>query len=102
MSVREANIVREDSKSMISKLHDLETETVLLTGDHTETANYFASKVGISKVYGNLLPEQKLEWMTTNTRALCTARPQTRRSWPVMPWTTAAAAGLCPDGPRWP
>ena len=58
-----SDVIREDSKSMISKLHDLETETVLLTGDHTETANYFASKVGISKVYGNLLPEQKLEWI---------------------------------------
>ena len=58
-----SDVIREDSKSMISKLHDLETETVLLTGDHRETANYFASKVGISKVYGNLLPEQKLEWI---------------------------------------
>lgn len=58
-----SDVIREDSKNMISKLHDLETETVLLTGDHTETANYFASKVGISKVYGNLLPEQKLEWI---------------------------------------
>ena len=50
-------------KKMIDSLHDLGTETVLLTGDNTETANYFASQVGIGKVYGNLLPEEKLSWI---------------------------------------
>ncbi|WP_295589286.1 cation-translocating P-type ATPase [uncultured Methanobrevibacter sp.] len=58
-----SDVVREDSKSMIENLHDLGTETILLTGDNTETANYFASKVGIGKVYGNLLPEEKLSWI---------------------------------------
>lgn len=33
----------------------------LLTGDNTETANYFAAKVGIGRVYGNLLPHEKLD-----------------------------------------
>ena len=58
-----SDVVREDSKGMIENLHDLGTETILLTGDNTETANYFASKVGIGKVYGNLLPEEKLSWI---------------------------------------
>ncbi|WP_405267706.1 heavy metal translocating P-type ATPase [Methanobrevibacter sp.] len=58
-----SDVIREDSKSMIENLHDLGTETILLTGDNTETANYFASKVGIGKVYGNLLPEEKLSWI---------------------------------------
>ncbi|SEK95944.1 copper-(or silver)-translocating P-type ATPase [Methanobrevibacter gottschalkii] len=58
-----SDVVREDSKSMIEKLHDLGNETILLTGDNTETANYFAAKVGISKVYGNLLPHEKLDWI---------------------------------------
>ena len=58
-----SDVIREDSKGMIDSLHDLGTETVLLTGDNTETANYFASKVGIGKVYGNLLPEEKLSWI---------------------------------------
>ena len=56
-------VIREDSKQMIDSLHELGTETVLLTGDNTETANYFASQVGIGKVYGNLLPEEKLSWI---------------------------------------
>ena len=58
-----SDVVREDSASMIKSLHDLDTETILLTGDNTETANYFASQVGIGKVYGNLLPEEKLSWI---------------------------------------
>ena len=58
-----SDVIREDSKSMIESLHKLGTETILLTGDNTETANYFASKVGIGKVYGNLLPEEKLKWI---------------------------------------
>lgn len=58
-----SDVIREDSKSMIENLHDLGTETILLTGDNTETANYFASQVGIGKVYGNLLPQEKLDWI---------------------------------------
>ncbi len=45
---------------MIEALHKLDTETILLTGDHKETADYFASKVGIKDVRGELLPEDKL------------------------------------------
>ena len=56
-------MIREDSKQMIERLHDLNVETILLTGDNTKTANYFASQVGIKKVYGNLLPEEKLTWI---------------------------------------
>jgi len=58
-----SDVIREDSKSMIEKLHELGTECILLTGDNTETANYFASQIGITKVHGNLLPEEKLEWI---------------------------------------
>ena len=58
-----SDVIREDSKSMIEKLDELGTESILLTGDNTETANYFAKQVGISKVYGNLLPEEKLSWI---------------------------------------
>ena len=58
-----SDVIREDSKGMIQNLHELGTETILLTGDNTETANYFASQVGIGKVYGNLLPQEKLDWI---------------------------------------
>ena len=58
-----SDVIREDSKDMIEKLHELGTETILLTGDNAETANYFANQVGIGKVFGNLLPEEKLSWI---------------------------------------
>ena len=58
-----SDVIREDSKDMIQNLHDLGTETILLTGDNTETANYFASQVGIKQVYGNLIPQEKLYWI---------------------------------------
>ena len=58
-----SDVIREDSKDMIEKLHELGTETILLTGDNAETANYFAKQVGIGKVFGNLLPEEKLSWI---------------------------------------
>ncbi len=58
-----SDMVREDAHQMINALHDIKTKTVLLTGDNTQAANYFASKVGIGEVHGNLLPEEKLDWI---------------------------------------
>ena len=58
-----SDVIREDSKNMIENLKDLGTDCILLTGDNKETANYFAKQVGINKVYGNLLPEEKLSWI---------------------------------------
>ena len=55
-----SDMIREDAGDMIESLHKLDTETILLTGDHKETANYFASKIGIKDVRGELLPEDKL------------------------------------------
>ena len=55
-----SDVIREDAGDMIEALHKLDTETILLTGDHKETADYFASKVGIKDVRGELLPEDKL------------------------------------------
>ena len=58
-----SDVIREDSKDMIERLHELGTEIILLTGDNSETANYFARQVRIGKVFGNLLPEEKLSWI---------------------------------------
>lgn len=56
-----SDTLRENAKSMIQELKQTHTEAVLLTGDHTQTANYFAEKVGITYVHSELLPEQKVE-----------------------------------------
>ena len=59
-----SDMIREDAPEMINNLHDIKTKTVLLTGDNKQAADYFASKVGIGEVHGNLLPQEKLDWIT--------------------------------------
>lgn len=45
---------------MIESLRKIGTHAVLLTGDHKQTAEYFAKQVGITDVHAGLLPEQKV------------------------------------------
>lgn len=56
--------LRPIAKDMVAKLHKLNTKIVLLTGDHKQTATYFAQKVGINDVHGELLPEGKVQAIT--------------------------------------
>ena len=55
-----SDVLRPEAKNMVSCLSDMHTCTVLLTGDHERTANYFAKQVGISEVRAELLPEEKV------------------------------------------
>lgn len=55
-----SDVLRLEAKDMISRLSDMHTRTVLLTGDHQKTADYFAQQVGISEVRAELLPEEKV------------------------------------------
>lgn len=55
-----SDILRTESKDMISKLHALNTKTVLLTGDNQKAADYFAGQTGITEVHAELLPEEKV------------------------------------------
>lgn len=55
-----SDILRPGAKNMISRLSDMHTRTVLLTGDHQKTADYFAQQTGISAVLAELLPEEKV------------------------------------------
>ena len=56
-----ADVLRPEAKDMVSRLADMDTRTVLLTGDHQKTADYFAKQVGISGVRAELLPEEKVQ-----------------------------------------
>jgi len=56
-----SDTLRENAKNMIQELKQTHTETVLLTGDHAQTANYFAEQVGITDLHSELLPAQKVE-----------------------------------------
>lgn len=55
-----SDVLREESKDVISRLHRMNVKSVLLTGDHQKTADYFAKQVNISDVHAELLPEQKV------------------------------------------
>ena len=56
-----SDTVKPDAETMISKLKGMDTKAVLLTGDNKQTADYFASRVGIQAVKAELLPEHKVE-----------------------------------------
>lgn len=54
-----SDTLREDSKSTVEKLKALDVQSVLLTGDNINAAEYFAKKVGIDTCRAELLPEDK-------------------------------------------
>ena len=56
-----SDTLRETAKSMVQKLKETNTDTVLLTGDNKQTADYFAKQVGITTIYAELLPGGKVE-----------------------------------------
>ncbi len=57
-----SDVLRKNAEAVVSTLkNDLQTNVELLTGDNYKAANYFASKVGITDVHSELLPENKME-----------------------------------------
>lgn len=69
-----SDVLRPEAKAVIEKLSEMGTKTVLLTGDNKRTADYFASRAGISEVYAELLPNKKVEsiqYLQSNNRKVC-------------------------------
>ncbi|MFD1363197.1 heavy metal translocating P-type ATPase [Lentibacillus salinarum] len=59
-----ADEVRESSKEVIHKLHQLGIKnTIMLTGDNKATANAIGSDVGVSDVQAELMPQDKLDYI---------------------------------------
>lgn len=56
-----SDVLRPEAEDMVRRLHGMNTELVLLTGDNAGTAEHFASQVGIQRVHAQLLPEEKVE-----------------------------------------
>ena len=56
-----SDILRPEAAGMVESLKEMNTNTVLLTGDSKLTAEYFGKKLGIGNVRSELLPEQKVE-----------------------------------------
>lgn len=51
--------IKPDSRRALEQLIELGIEPAMLTGDGEKAAHYVATKVGIKKVFGGLLPEDK-------------------------------------------
>lgn len=56
-----SDVLRPETKTMVERLHRMNTNILLLTGDNPKTAEYFARQVDIRQVRAQLLPEQKVE-----------------------------------------
>lgn len=55
------DVLRPTAVDMVSRLSDMKTSTILLTGDHQKTADYFAAQAGITRIRADLLPEEKVK-----------------------------------------
>ncbi len=53
------DIVRENTKEVISILNKNKIQTIMLTGDNKETAESIAKEIGITKVISNVIPSEK-------------------------------------------
>jgi Cu+-exporting ATPase len=54
-----ADVVREESREAIGRLHALGLEVAMLTGDNRRTAEAIARKLGIDRVVAEVRPEEK-------------------------------------------
>ena len=63
--------LRPTAKETVRRLHALGYQTVLLTGDHREAAEYLAAQAGISDVRSELLPEDKVKTIEGLQRQGC-------------------------------
>ena len=56
-----ADQIRDESIDVIRNLHQSGIRTIMLSGDHPDTAMAIAKKIGILEVIAGILPHQKLE-----------------------------------------
>lgn len=55
-----SDVLRPEAGEIVKRLHDMNTNIVLLTGDNQKTADHFARLVGIQQIRAQLLPEEKV------------------------------------------
>ena len=53
--------IKPDSAAALTDIEEMDVEPIMLTGDSEKAANYVAEQVGIKKIFGNMLPENKAE-----------------------------------------
>lgn len=68
-----ADTLKEGSAEAVRDLNGLGMQTVMLTGDRKEAADAIAAQVGISEVYSEVMPEDKLNAVIEKKRSGITA-----------------------------
>jgi P-type Cu+ transporter len=56
-----ADTIREDAISIVKKIRSMGKEVILLSGDNQRATQAIAKKVGITTVFSEMLPQQKVE-----------------------------------------
>ena len=56
-----SDVIKDESKEAVAKLHKRGIKTVMLTGDNHLAANYIARQVGIDEVLAEVLPQDKVD-----------------------------------------
>ncbi|WP_425590080.1 copper-translocating P-type ATPase [Fictibacillus sp. S7] len=54
-----ADIVRDTAKDAVRSLKEMGIESIMITGDNRQVANYVGNQLGIDQIYAEVLPHQK-------------------------------------------
>jgi Cu2+-exporting ATPase len=58
-----ADPIKENAKRAVEKLNELGIETAMITGDNTQTAEAVAKMIGITRVFAEVMPEDKQKYV---------------------------------------
>ncbi|MDX1440141.1 MAG: copper-translocating P-type ATPase, partial [Rubricoccaceae bacterium] len=60
-----ADVIREESREAIQRLHEMGMEAIMLTGDRKDVAEHVARQTGIDRVLAEVLPDEKAKTIRT-------------------------------------
>jgi heavy metal translocating P-type ATPase len=63
-TIRIADVLRPEAKSAVAAMREMGLKTVLLSGDSQEVTELVGRDLGVDQAVGELLPNQKAEWVT--------------------------------------
>ncbi len=58
-----ADPIKENAKLAIDKLNEIGIETIMITGDNIKTTEVVAKKIGIQRVFADVMPEDKAKYV---------------------------------------